>query len=286
MLTSAAARLPLDRFALEYSGRTHAVHRFPFVIGRGTDCDLVVPSGTVSRRHAALVRGDGMLIVEDLGSCNGVLVNARQVRGRTELRAGDTLTLGVESIGVVATRDTLRSLGAPYEGDPLAMTETTQPVESFELIVSAVDKALLTQRIDDAERLFALHLGRPLERPTQRAEPPSEMLETIGLLALRIAEASRNEAWVDFVLRVFSGRVQPMPVALMSRLCALVPRFGGMDGKLLRAYVAALDSRSTKLGGEQRFVLERLKGLEVVARSVRRRDSPPPVKSPRTRGVG
>src|SRR5262245_5021189 len=248
MLTSAAARLPLDRLALEYSGRTHTIHRLPYVIGRGSDCDLVVPSGAVSRRHAALVRSDGMLLVEDLGSRNGVLVNARKLRGRTDLRAGDTLTLGDESIGVVAARDTLRSLGTSYHADPPAMTEATKPVESFELIVSAVDKALLSQRIDDAERLFALHLGRPLERATERAEPPTEMFETIGLLALRLAEASKNEAWVDFVLRVFSGRRKPMPVTLMSRLCALVPCFGALYGKLLRAYVAALDSRSSRLG--------------------------------------
>src|SRR5262245_9850122 len=100
-------------FALEHAGKTHPVHRFPFVIGRAQDSDLIVGSDAVSRRHAQIVQAERGFEVEDLGSRNGVLLNARKIRGRARIGIGDTLTLGDESIGIVEAVDpprTMRSL--------------------------------------------------------------------------------------------------------------------------------------------------------------------------------
>jgi hypothetical protein len=47
------------------------------VIGRVTgQCDLVVAHASVSRRHALLRVGDGRMLLSDLGSTNGTLVNS------------------------------------------------------------------------------------------------------------------------------------------------------------------------------------------------------------------
>ena len=43
-----------------------------FVIGRGDDCDVVLPAASISRRHAYVTpRPNGMLRFEDAGSTNG-----------------------------------------------------------------------------------------------------------------------------------------------------------------------------------------------------------------------
>lgn len=49
-------------------------------IGRNQDCDLVLPDGNVSGRHAQLNLADGKFILADLKSTNGIYVNGRQVR--------------------------------------------------------------------------------------------------------------------------------------------------------------------------------------------------------------
>ena len=65
-----------------------------WVIGRGSDCDVLLPSDdAVSRRHAEIAVRAGICLVRDLGSCNGTLLNGRRVT-RARLRPGDVLELG------------------------------------------------------------------------------------------------------------------------------------------------------------------------------------------------
>jgi|RhiMethySRZTD1v2_1073278.scaffolds.fasta_scaffold05288_4 pSer/pThr/pTyr-binding forkhead associated (FHA) protein len=63
------------------------------VIGRALDANISVDSPLVSRRHAALRRGEAGYSVEDLESGNGVFVNGERV-GSAPLRANDTLQIG------------------------------------------------------------------------------------------------------------------------------------------------------------------------------------------------
>ena len=55
------------------------------VVGRGADCDVVLASKEVSRRHARFFVIAGDLTVEDLGSHNGVLVAGRRIGKATPL---------------------------------------------------------------------------------------------------------------------------------------------------------------------------------------------------------
>jgi FHA domain len=63
------------------------------LVGRHRDCDVVLLSLAVSRRHARLVFRDGNWVLQDLDSTNGTTVNGVRV-GRCELRAGDLVELG------------------------------------------------------------------------------------------------------------------------------------------------------------------------------------------------
>ena len=62
-------------------------------LGRAPECELHVDSQSVSRHHALIVKGLRDLIIEDLNSTNGVIVNGRKV-SRLFLRDGDTVTIG------------------------------------------------------------------------------------------------------------------------------------------------------------------------------------------------
>jgi FHA domain len=63
------------------------------LIGRHHDCDVVLPSLNVSRRHARLYFRDGRWIVRDLDSTNGTSVNGVAI-GRYEVRPGDEVRIG------------------------------------------------------------------------------------------------------------------------------------------------------------------------------------------------
>ena len=62
-------------------------------IGRAPGCEIQVDSSSVSRHHALILVGMREVIVEDLNSTNGVLVNGRKV-ARQLLNDGDQLTIG------------------------------------------------------------------------------------------------------------------------------------------------------------------------------------------------
>lgn len=67
--------------------------RDPLVVGR--ECEgLVLPDGQVSRRHLEL-RVDGEhVVVTDLGSTNGTLLDGERITGTVTLEPGASLTLG------------------------------------------------------------------------------------------------------------------------------------------------------------------------------------------------
>jgi pSer/pThr/pTyr-binding forkhead associated (FHA) protein len=66
----------------------------PYLVGRGEDCDLVLPSEEVSREHAVLVRRWEGIHIRDLGSKNGVRVGGRAITDETRLRDGDRIEIG------------------------------------------------------------------------------------------------------------------------------------------------------------------------------------------------
>ena len=53
--------------------------KLPTVVGRSRDADLTVAHPNISRRHCELHEVDGMLMIRDLGSLNGVFVGNQQV---------------------------------------------------------------------------------------------------------------------------------------------------------------------------------------------------------------
>jgi chromosome segregation ATPase len=62
-------------------------------IGRAPGCELQIDSSSVSRQHALVVMGQRDVIIEDLNSTNGVLVNGRKI-SRQLLNDGDMVTIG------------------------------------------------------------------------------------------------------------------------------------------------------------------------------------------------
>ncbi len=63
------------------------------VVGRREYCDVEVRHESLSKRHAVIVRTDGLLMIRDLASTNGTKVNGQRVMWAA-LLPNDRLTLG------------------------------------------------------------------------------------------------------------------------------------------------------------------------------------------------
>ncbi len=70
------------------------------VVGRDEDCDLRIGSASVSRKHCVIKNSAEGILVTDLGSQNGTLVNDVPIKAPTYLREGDVLRIGSTLLAV------------------------------------------------------------------------------------------------------------------------------------------------------------------------------------------
>ena len=76
------------------SGTSYQLTDGEATLGRAPGCDVLLDDPTVSSRHAVLSPRGGRLLVDDLGSRNGTLLNGRRLNGPTEVAAGDRISVG------------------------------------------------------------------------------------------------------------------------------------------------------------------------------------------------
>lgn len=75
------------------------VDRFPTVIGRSNEVDLLIADKFVSHIHCLLNCVDGVFVIQDLESRNGTEVNGRSIRIK-QLEEGDVIIIGATRISV------------------------------------------------------------------------------------------------------------------------------------------------------------------------------------------
>jgi len=140
-LSAAAYRLhvtPAEGAPFDYAFKGDAV-----VVGRAPDVGLSIADPFLSRRHSRFFRVGATLLVEDLGSRNGTLVNGQAIATPTAVRPGDVVQISQSAITVHAEM-TVAPAPAPAEadGDPLDAT-----------VFRRASEVLDRQRSEEASRL-------------------------------------------------------------------------------------------------------------------------------------
>ncbi len=271
---------------LRYLAHDLEVPMGQFLIGRTPECQLSLDDPLVSRRHAILeIQPDGVF-VQDLGSRNGVFVNGERAEVRTRLCEGDTIRIGTQDlvlsgVGDVpsapkpaarfdmrSTMQDLRMSDLLIDDDPPTSVNmrrpTTDPgrrVHGLSLIGGVADKALQLGRADEAERLLQRALQQTMIKAREGNLPP-EHSEKAALHAIRLAGGTTRGAWIDYVFELYTLRRAPLPARLVDELYAVVRKVKHGDLSVFRAYVACLREISHGFGPAERFIQQRIEGLE------------------------
>lgn len=71
------------------------VIRTPLLIGRGEDCEIIIPDRKISRHHARLGPSNNGIVLEDLDSKNGTHHNGKPLKGSVTLNDGDLIQIAL-----------------------------------------------------------------------------------------------------------------------------------------------------------------------------------------------
>lgn len=221
-----------------------------FVIGRAASCQISLDDPMVSRSHATLLVQGNRVVLEDLGSRNGVSVNGQRVTGSRQLEPGDQITVGSQQLQLLAQDEpeAAVSRGAP-----------TQRFDRYDVIGGLVDKALALGRGEEAERLLERLLLDSLA--DARAGRASASVDQAGLYAARMIGVTGRSAHFDYVVDLYQALGRLPPVAVVDALYEGQRQLAGVELGKFRRYLAGLRDNPEPMSPAQRFVFGRLEGL-------------------------
>ncbi|MBN1995092.1 MAG: FHA domain-containing protein [Anaerolineae bacterium] len=82
------------------AGKGFPITGATLTIGRDATNDITLDDEQVSRYHARLLRQQDQVILEDLGSTNGTLVNGKPIMGQHVMQPADIISIGSSVFGV------------------------------------------------------------------------------------------------------------------------------------------------------------------------------------------
>jgi hypothetical protein len=270
------------RFRLRYLRHDHELHEGIFVIGRGDRCNLSLDDALVSRRHARLVVSRDDVTIEDLGSRNGVVVEGQLVLGTVTLRPGDRVTLGTQELllldetgpehDAAQLRSTLSQIIAPSVAPPAPAsgaadeaTDVTHRANPFTLFGALAEKAIAMGRVEDAERLLATGMADVLAATRAGKAIAVELVDEAMRFAAKFATATGRGSWVDVVVEVYQAQGRPCHAAVVDELYAAMHKVDAVNLSRLRAYLELLANKRASFGPAERFLMQRLEGVERLA---------------------
>jgi len=112
-------------------------------LGRSPECELTISDPAVSRRHARLWVSQTQIVIEDLGSQNGVYVNGQRLQGPCELQAGDNLRICSHELSLVNAFEEAELEPNRYRitGDTLSGADKTTLLEQLHPLARSLERS-------------------------------------------------------------------------------------------------------------------------------------------------
>ena len=113
----------------EMSGQSWILDQETIIIGRGADCDIVIPERQISRHHAQVERRNRGYLLIDLGSKNGTYVNGQEVNQPYLLQDGDEIQIALcVKLSFVGAEATVPLSFEGVTGSPVRVDKGTRRV--------------------------------------------------------------------------------------------------------------------------------------------------------------
>src|SRR4051812_23004686 len=169
-------------------------------IGREDGNTVRLPERNVSRRHARLLRDDGFLVIEDLGSSNGVRINGDRIDAPRRIQEGDLIQIGDYDLGIEGK---VEAVSPPPQMQEAKPPPPVRPVAvPLPPMASGAGGSTAIIRVSD--------LARAASRVPRREIPRTERPRLVGIsqtvrgrefpldrTELRIGRARENDVVVD-----------------------------------------------------------------------------------------
>jgi pSer/pThr/pTyr-binding forkhead associated (FHA) protein len=195
--------------------------RDEMTIGRQDGNTIRLTERNVSRRHARLLKENGSVLIEDLGSYNGVRVNGEKISGPTKIKEGDLVEIGDYDLGIQGKFDgpvTTPSMGSSRPG--------TIPPGSM--------KAAPRSHPPTSPGLAAAPAVEPVEKTLPPDTAPPASATTPNATAGGATAIIRVS---DITAGASSGEARDLERSQMPRLVGLAGPFRGKEFYLMRSEV-------------------------------------------------
>ena len=284
------------RFRLRYLQHDLELQDGEFAIGRSASCQLSLDDPLVSRRHAVFTVAAGSVRVEDLGSRNGVLVNGQRIEGKVKVQPGDKVLIGSQELTLIEIaeedpqRGMLRTTAARHpitlnrvpavdlvtdeynvtkvSYSPVDMANELSSVrrlDGFRVLGSVAEKALAMGRADEAERVLASSLAEVLDASRKGKVVPAPLAEQATRFAAKLASATGRGTWIDYAIEIYTTLQRPAPAVVIDELYGAFRKANAVDVGKVKAYVESLRGQLPSFGPADRFLFQRIEGLERLA---------------------
>jgi hypothetical protein len=137
--------------------------------------------------------------------------------------------------------------------------------DGLDLLATVADKVLALRRGEDAERILATYLQTLLEKARSGHICPLATAEKAAIYAIKLASVTGKAQWVDYGIELYSIVERPLPGLVVDALYDLLRRVSGVNLSALREYVATLHACQSRLGPAEKFLVQRIEGLERLA---------------------
>jgi hypothetical protein len=291
----------MKKYRLIYQSSNIEAPEGTFDIGRSDECNLILDDPSVSRVHATIVNESSGLFLEDRGSRNGCIVNGNRISGRVQLFDGDRITIGHQSIRILAIdkiADADRTLGlvscpgcgswmssnegrcpqcgalrAPVTSDPRATFRVDEPKPERPapnlrntgqprlMIAALLQKAIDMGRYEEAEKLLTNLMESALKREESGDGVDAKEIDEVTRHTIAICEATRNAKHISNLFAFHHARGKLMPRDAIEALYALVRKVGYRSCPELSRYLEFLSSIAPTFGPGEKFTHRRLEGL-------------------------
>ena len=246
------------------------LHTDEAILGRDSNCTVLVDEPLVSRQHARIRVTEEEAVVEDLRSTNGVYVNNVRIFEPCPLHDGDRLLVGMTELCVFSAEPQrashTRSLTSlPQRDATAAPPAPTDRATALDVLGRLADRMLADRKPQHAERILANHLTKLLDGVRTGLPIPESVCTGACRHALRLAQALRESQWVNYTIALHLRAELPMAPEVVAELVCAAEQLRGIDHALFSMYVEWLRDAAERFGPVARAIVDELDRIKLAS---------------------